>query len=146
VKDALEKKIIAYLQSHSVCTVATADEGRPLASTVEYVNSDLTIYFVSIAGTQKVRNLRRNPAVAITVNDAHLDLRGVKGVQMFGRASCIDEPHRQEEIRTLFFDKFAFTRLVHWQKTKSVFFEVTPERVDFIDYTVEFGHKDVWTR
>ena len=145
MKAELEKKIFRYFEEHSICTVATIEDDRPNASALEYVSKRLNLYFVSFPDTQKVRNLNSNPAVAITINEAYLDMRGVKGIQYFGMASVIKNDELKEKVRTLFYEKYPVFQLVHWQDASSVFYEVIPQRIDFIDYSVKFGNKETWT-
>lgn len=143
-KQALETAIARYLDTHSICTIATMEGARPNASTVEFVSEGLRLFFVAIAGTAKVANLRKNPSVALTVNESFLDMRGTRGIQYYGKARLVEEPEVIERIRCLFFDKFVVYRLIHWQSEKSLFYEIHPERIDYIDYRVKFGHKEVW--
>ena len=41
-----------------------------------------------------------------------------------------------------FFDKYLMEDAAHWFASRILFYEVTPERVDLVDYSVGFGHKD----
>ena len=140
-----DRKIMRYLEEHSICTVATIEEDRPNASALEYVNDGLKLYFVSFPNTRKVRNLGINPAVAITINEAYIDIRGIKGIQYYGIASVINDDKLREKIKQLFLEKFPVFQLMHWQKASSIYYEVIPQRIDFIDYSSKFGSKEVWT-
>lgn len=140
-----DRKIVRYLEEHSVCTVATIEKDRPNASSLEYVNDGLKLYFVSFPNTQKVRNLGVNPAVAITINEAYVDIRGIKGIQYYGAASAIEDEKMKAKIRKLFSEKYPVFQLVHWQKSSSIIYEVVPHRIDFIDYSLKFGSKEIWT-
>ena len=48
-----------------------------------------------------------------------------------------------ERIKTLFFDKYLLGDSAHWFGSRVLFYEVTPERVDLVDYSKGFGHKDI---
>jgi hypothetical protein len=140
-----DSRIIRYLEEHSVCTVATIEGDRPNASALEYVNDGLKLYFISFPNTQKVRNIGIIPAVAITINEAYIDIRGIKGIQYYGTASVIQDDKLKDKVRNLFSEKFPVFQLVHWQKSSSIHYEVVPQRIDFIDYSSKFGRKEVWT-
>lgn len=142
----LEQKIINYLEAHTMSTVATveAEYNRPHASAVEYVNDGLNLYFISIPNTCKTKNMEANPAVAITINESYLDMRGTQGIQYFGTARRLEDEKRHAEIREMFLDKFIVFRLIKWDFSKAWFYEVTPQRIDFIDYRKGFGKKEIW--
>ena len=140
----LELKIIRYLQEHSVCTLATIEDNRPLASAMEFVNEGATLYLAAIADTRKVANLRANPAVSLTVNEAYVEGQGVRGLQIFGTARPITDPAERDRVRSLFSDKFTVYQMIHWKEKRTVYYEITPDRIDYIDYSQEYGHKDTW--
>ena len=78
--------ILEILKTHRICHVATVEGDRPLNSTVEYVSDRTQLYFVSIPGTQKVRNLENNPHVAVTITGPGRTHRDITGLQIFGKA------------------------------------------------------------
>ncbi|MCU0304067.1 MAG: pyridoxamine 5'-phosphate oxidase family protein [Thermoanaerobaculales bacterium] len=139
----LERRILELLRGRHLANLATVEGQRPNVSAVEFVNDGLTLYFVSIPGTQKVANLAVNPAVALTVNGPGRSRREVTGVQYYGRAKPVTDAATVERIKTLFFDKYLFEDAAHWFGSRILFYEVTPERVDLVDYGRGFGHKDV---
>ena len=141
----LERRILDFLRDRPVANLATVEGQRPNVSAVEFVNDGLALFFVSIPGTQKVANIRENPAVALTVNGPSHSRREVVGVQYYGRARPVVDPESVERIKTLFFDKYLFRDAAHWFGTRILFYEVTPERVDLVDYSRGFGHKEILT-
>jgi len=138
----LEQRIIGFLNDRPVANLATIEGSRPNVSAVEFVNDGLTLYFVSIPKTQKVVNLAENPAVALTVNGPAHSRHEVLGVQFYGRAQPVLDPAATEHIKTRFFDKFLYEDAAHWYGNRMLFFEVIPERIDLIDYSAGFGHKE----
>ena len=141
----LKTRIESYLESHSICTVATVDGDKPHASAVEYVNAGTTLYFMTFPKSHKTQNMRANPAVAITVNESVLDMRGTQGIQYYGKAMIVEDADVAEKARKMFLHKFILFGLIGWDLKKALFVEVTPERIDFIDYKKKFGHKDILT-
>lgn len=144
----LEQKIIRYLEDHTMSTVATVDaeNNRPHASAVEYVNDGLNIYFVSIPDTCKTKNMDANPSVALTINESYLDMRGTQGIQYYGVVSKVTDPVRHAEIQEMFFSKYIMFRMIKWDFSRAWFYEVVPQRIDFIDYRKRFGNKEIWVR
>lgn len=142
----LETKIKHYLEAHTMSSVATidAENNRPHASAVEYVNDGLNLYFISIPNTCKTKNIEANPAVAITINESYLDMRGTQGIQYFGTAKKIENEEKHKKITEMFLDKFIVFRMIKWDFSKAWFYEVTPQRIDFIDYRKRFGNKEIW--
>lgn len=143
MSEELKQKIIAYLESHSIATVATVGaEGKPNASAVEYVNDGFTLYFMSMPKSRKTGDIKRNPAVALTINESVLDMRGTQGIQYEGMAKPVEDEEKVKKCAEMFYEKFVVFRLLKWDLTKALFMEVTPDRIDFIDYRKKFGHKE----
>lgn len=138
----LEHRILEYLRGRHLANLATVEGQRPNVSAVEFVNAGLKIFFVSVPNTRKVVNLAENPAVALTINSPGLSRADVMGVQYYGRAKPVTDRESIEQIKTLFFDKYLFEDAAHWFGLRVLFYEVTPERVDLVDYSKGFGHKD----
>ncbi len=138
----LEQRILDFLRERPIANLATAEGRRPNVSAVEFVNDGLKLYFVSIPKTQKVVNLVENPAVALAINGADRGRDEVMGVQYYGRAAPVTDHETIERIKTRFFDKYFYEDAAHWYGTRVLFYEVRPERVDLVDYSQGFGHKD----
>jgi uncharacterized protein YhbP (UPF0306 family) len=138
----LEHRILVFLGKRHLANLATVEGRRPNVSAVEFANDGLTLYFVSIPKTQKVVNLKENPAVALAINSPGRNRQEIMGVQYYGRARPVTDHESIERIKTLFFDKYLFEDAAHWFGSRVLFYEVTPERVDLVDYSKGFGHKD----
>jgi nitroimidazol reductase NimA-like FMN-containing flavoprotein (pyridoxamine 5'-phosphate oxidase superfamily) len=69
--DTLKSKILELLDQHRLMTVATnRPDGWPQATTVGYVNDDLTLYFLCSPRSQKAANLARDSRVSLTIDHA----------------------------------------------------------------------------
>lgn len=145
MSEELRKKIVDYLESHSIATVATvsAEGDRPNAAAVEYVNDGTTLYFMSFPKSSKTADIKANPAVALTINESVLDMRGTQGIQYFGKAKPVEDEEIVKKAREMFLEKFMIFGLIGWDLKKACFMEVIPERIDFIDYRKKFGHKEI---
>ena len=143
MSEELKKKITEYLEYHSIATVATVSaEGKPNASAVEYVNDGFTLYFMSMPKSRKTQDIKKNPVVALTINESVLDMRGTQGIQYEGKAKPVEDGEQVKKCAEMFYEKFVIFRLLKWDLTKALFMEVTPARIDFIDYRKKFGHKE----
>jgi heme iron utilization protein len=67
----LRKKIQALLSSQGLAVLSTANDAFPYANLVAFASdSDLkTLYFATARSTQKFRNLSRQPAAALLVDN-----------------------------------------------------------------------------
>ncbi len=61
---------IAYLNSHTILTMATASlDGEPDATALEYMNDGLEVYVFCRPGSRKVEHIQQNPRVFYEVHD-----------------------------------------------------------------------------
>lgn len=90
----LKSKILALLDQHRIMTVATLrPDGWPQATTVGYVNEDLTLYFLCGPDSQKANNLARDDRVSITIDHDTPDLMAITGLSMAAHArAVVDRP------------------------------------------------------
>ena len=95
-KDELRQRIIAFLQQEVICSLATCSDDMPRATVVRYRSHDLTVYIHSEGGG-KIKNIRANPNVSISICGPYSGFQSVKGLQAWGRAEIID-PQKDREI------------------------------------------------
>jgi len=83
--------------------VATSVDDRPHVAPVWYLYDDGVVSFVTSG--RKLRNLRRNPRVAVSIEKA--DETGVEWtVTMLGTATVYDDPERVEPIQRRVDEKY----------------------------------------
>ena len=114
-----------------VCRVATVSgEGVPHLVPVCHVLMNGKIYLGSGDDATKVRNLKANPRVTVTV-DLYSDHWGsIKGVMVQGRAALIDKGPRFRKVRALLYAKYPqYPTDAALDESDSVIVEVTPSRV-----------------
>jgi len=94
-------RIQRFLATKEVVVLATIQpDGSPLATPVWFLHSPDALTMISVAETQKVRNLRRNPRVCV-VGDAG-SRKDARGVIVHGRAEFVTEsPERRALVRAL---------------------------------------------
>jgi PPOX class probable F420-dependent enzyme len=100
VPEAVEELIAgARLSAH----LATAVEDRPHVAPVWYLYEDDTVSFVT--GGKKLRNLRSNPRVALSIEKA-TERRVDWTVTLLGTATVVEEPERVEPVRDRIYEKY----------------------------------------
>ncbi len=127
----LKKSVAELIQWERVCRVATAGRrGMPHLVPVCHVLHGGKIYFASGDDGRKVKNLRENPRVTVTV-DCYSDAwANLKGVMVQGRARLIQRGPRFKKIRALLYTKYPqYRREAAIAESDSVVIEVAPIRV-----------------
>ena len=127
----LKKSVAKLIEWERVCRVATmGHDGMPHLVPVCHVVADGKIYFASGNDGRKVRNLKANPRVAVTV-DLYSDAwANLKGVMVQGTATLIDKGPRFKKIRALLYRKYPqYPDEAALDESDSVVVEVTPTHV-----------------
>lgn len=113
----------------SFCVLATSSAaGRPHAVGVMYAAVGLTLYIQVSEGTVKVRNVRENPRVAISIPVRKYPFGPPMAVQFQGTARVLgpDDPQVQEFLRTGRLKRIA--SLSGDPRPDTRYLEITPER------------------
>ncbi len=127
----LKKSVAELIQWERVCRVATAGRrGMPHLVPVCHVLHGGKIYFASGDDGRKVKNLKENPRITVTV-DCYSDAwANLKGVMVQGRARLIERGPRFRKIRALLYKKYPqYPREAAIAESDSVVIEVAPARV-----------------
>ena len=127
----LNKTLAAFVAWERICRVATAGAaGMPHLVPVCHVLAGGKIYFASGDDGRKVKNLRENPRVTLTV-DVYSDHWGtLKGVMIQGRARLIERGPRFRRMRERLYRKYPqYPQEAAISPSDSVIVEVTPTRV-----------------
>ena len=124
--------IQGFLATRQVALLATVQaDGAPLAMPMWFLHDTATLTMISVEGTQKVRNLRRDPRVCV-VAEAVGGGGDIRGVTVLGRAEFLaDGPERRALIER-FHEKYPrLERLWGGRAMPSnrVMFKIVPERV-----------------
>jgi nitroimidazol reductase NimA-like FMN-containing flavoprotein (pyridoxamine 5'-phosphate oxidase superfamily) len=148
--EALRKKILTLLDEHRIMTIATLrPDGWPQATTVGYVNEDLTLYFLCGPDSQKAANLARDDRVSLTIDHDTTDLMAISGLSMAARAQAVDDPVEAGRILQLLAGKYpeqVEPLPMEMPTPEDVrIFRVTPTVISVIDYSKGFGHTDLVT-
>lgn len=106
-------------------------DGAPLAMPMWFLHDTATLTMISVEGTQKVRNLRRDPRVCV-VAEAGGGGGEIRGVIVLGRAEFLaDGPERRALVERF---HVKYPRLASlWggrsMPSNRVMFRIGPERV-----------------
>jgi PPOX class probable F420-dependent enzyme len=121
-----------FLAIKEVALLATVmADGAPLAMPMWFLHDAAALTMISVEGTQKVRNLRRDPRVCV-VAEAGGGGADIRGVTVLGRAEFLaDGPERLALIER-FHEKYRRLATL-WggraMPANRVMFRIAPERV-----------------
>ena len=121
-----------FLATKDVAVLATIQpDGAPLAMPMWFLHDPAALTMISVEGTQKVRNLRRDARVCV-VAEAVAEAGEIRGVTVVGRAQFLgDGPERRALV-----DRFhaKYRRLARLWNGRAmppnrVMFRIAPARV-----------------
>jgi nitroimidazol reductase NimA-like FMN-containing flavoprotein (pyridoxamine 5'-phosphate oxidase superfamily) len=130
-RSKLSGKAAALVAGERVCRIATASsEGQPHLVPVCHVLAAGKLYIGSGDDGAKVRNLRTNPRVTVTV-DLYSDYwAGLKGVMVQGTAKVIERGPAFQRARKKLYEKYPqYPKEAALSPSDSVILEITPTHV-----------------
>jgi uncharacterized protein YhbP (UPF0306 family) len=138
-------EIVEILAGANDMTIATLRlDGYPQATTVNYVNDGVTIYFGTGAETQKARNIAACDKVSLTVNLPYKTWDEIRGLSMGGRAARLTDPREIAKVGRLILKKFPQGADFGPDDATSIaLFSISPEVVSVLDYRKGFGHAEL---
>ena len=147
--EVIKQKILTLLDQHRIMTIATLrPDGWPQATTVGYVNEDMTLYFLCALDSQKAANLERDDRVSLTIDHDASDLMAITGLSMAARAVAVTDVAEAERILRMLPLKYPeqVELPVPMPTPADVrIFRVTPKVISVLDYSRGFGHTDLVT-
>jgi general stress protein 26 len=117
------------MAAQTYCALVTIDEtGRPQVRTMNPFppEDDMTVWFATNTRSRKVREMRRDPRVALYYSD---HAKAIGYVQITGRAVLVDDRQEILKRKRAYWDQ-AFPGLQNL-----VLVKVVPERLDVLNYT-----------
>ena len=127
--DAATQTFLATKQIALLATVQS--DGAPLAMPMWFLHDPATLTMISEAGTQKVRNLRRDPRVCV-VAEAGGGGENIRGVTVTGRAEFLADGAQRRALVERFHEKYPGLAKL-WggrpMPPNRVMFKIAPERV-----------------
>lgn len=148
--DPLDKRddALSFLVQNETGVLATlSEEGTPRARLVYYTCDDsFNIYFITLANTRKVADLKKNPHAAFVV--AQLDVP--RTIQLEGVATDLTDTAEIDPTlidfvqRLLSHEKFGIP-ITRFDPSELRFFKITPTWVRWGDFTFGTGTNEVLT-
>jgi len=139
------RRVLDLLKRHNIMTIATVRrDGYPQATTVTYANDGLDIYFGCDRTAQKIRNIKRDARVSLTIDRDYRDWTQIKGLSMAAEARVLTERSEIDHAIHVLGKKFAqWAQLSPLDRRAVKFVKVAPKVVSILDYTKGFGHTDL---
>jgi PPOX class probable F420-dependent enzyme len=128
--DAL--RVQQFLATQEVVVLATVQaDGAPLAMAMWFLHEPAALTMISVAGTQKIRNLRRDPRVCVVGEGGP---RGeVCGVTVHGRVEFLADGPERRALAERFVEKYRPYLERRWggraMPADRVMFRIVPTRV-----------------
>ena len=127
-----DPRIQGYLTTKDVVVLATVQpSGAPLAMPMWFVHDDMALTMISVDGTGKVRNLRRDARVCVVAESG--TRRDIRGVTVQGHAEFLPDSDERRRLVDRFHGKYDpdLARLWsgHAMPANRVMFRIVPARV-----------------
>jgi PPOX class probable F420-dependent enzyme len=124
--------IQGFLATRQVALLATVQaDGAPLAMPMWFLHDATAVTMISVEGTQKIANLRRDPRVCV-VAEAGGGGGDIRGVTVLGRAEFLADGLERRALIERFHQKYPRLESL-WggraMPSNRVMFRIAPERV-----------------
>ncbi len=139
---------LAFLKNHSLGTLATlSTEGTPRARVLYYAcDESLSLYFLTLANTRKVADIRANPKAAFVVTDAEKNQTlQIEGVFEEITDTATFGPILSELSGRLFPEESQAAPITHMDSAKPVFFKLVPTWIRFGDFVEANGSAEAFS-
>jgi PPOX class probable F420-dependent enzyme len=118
-----------FLASRDVAVLATLQaDGAPLAMPMWFLHDATALTMLSVEGTQKVRNLRRDPRACVVVEASE----PIRGVSVQGRAAFLAEGPERHALVERFHARYPGLQRI-WgglaMPADRVMFRIAPARI-----------------
>jgi uncharacterized protein YhbP (UPF0306 family) len=136
------ERIAHLLQEQTTLSLATTGEdGLPSVAPLFYIaDEELSLYWLSSPTSLHSRNLLRTPRAAGTVYCAAQSWREIRGVQMLGTVSVVDEPNRAVIVER-YCERFKLGRVLRVAVRQSVLHAMQPEFLRYLENSRGFRSK-----
>jgi len=138
----MDKRIVKFLKTNKVLTIATAVDNKPYCASCFYVfdEENKLLIFLSDKKTKHIYNALINEKVAGTINQSINVISKIKGIQFKGKFINPDgKPEKQ--YYHLYFEKFPFSKVI-----PSPIWAIALTWIKMTDNTLGFGKKLIWEK
>jgi general stress protein 26 len=143
---AAQAFILGQLNAHKVLTLATQRaDGYPQATIVAFAHDGLDLYVAVDAGSQKVKNIRRNGKVSVAVGRDHRDWNRIRALSMAAHAEVLRKRADIERAQAAIGARFPQLQAMGVADGYAgwAFLRIAPLLVSMLDYTQGFGHTEL---
>ena len=125
-------RVQAFLADRQVVVLATVQpDGAPLAMPMWFLHDPASLTMITVADTQKVRNLRRDPRVCVVAEGG--ETGAVQGVSVHGLAEFLPESADRRALTERLVEKYAPYLERRWKGRSMppdrLMFRIVPSRV-----------------
>jgi nitroimidazol reductase NimA-like FMN-containing flavoprotein (pyridoxamine 5'-phosphate oxidase superfamily) len=126
----LSGKVLAFIRGQRVARVATVGaDGTPHNVAVCTIAANGRIYFASEKAARKVRNISRNPHLALVFDHYSENWKRLRGAMIVGTGTIIDQGAAFHRARASLYRKYkSYARLAPIEEGESVIVCVIPTR------------------
>lgn len=138
----MDKKILNYINSNKVFTMATAMNNQPYCANCFYVfdENNYTLIFLSDDTTRHISEALSNELVAGTITTEVTSVAKIQGIQFNG--IFVNPPKEQaDNFYKIYYEKFPFARA-----KPSPIWGIEITSIKMTDNTLGFGKKLLWTK
>jgi PPOX class probable F420-dependent enzyme len=127
-----ESAVQRFLATKDVVVLATVQaDGAPLAMAMWFLHDPAVLTMISVADTQKIRNLRRDPRVCVVAEGGPKE--ALSGVAVHGRAEFLSDGPERRALAERFVEKYHPYLERRWggraMPADRVMFRIVPARV-----------------
>jgi len=138
----VDPRIVRYIRSQNVLTLATVLRGNPYCCNLFYAFDPerIRFYFLSSPETNHIRQALENEHVAGTISSTSRQVARLRGIQFAGRFFK-PEGHTEQAGRRLYVRRFPLAVMAN-----AALWAVDADRMKMTDNTLGFGTKLHWSR
>jgi uncharacterized protein YhbP (UPF0306 family) len=135
--------VTALLQGQNTLVLATScPDGAPRLAPLFYLpGENLRLYWFSSPASEHSRNLKHNPAAAVSIFRPTDRWKQICGVQMRGTAAVVTDRARRKAVAKAYTDRFQLGVLLQGALSRSRLYEFQPSWLRYIDNSKRFGDK-----
>lgn len=127
--DKLKIAIDEFLSSHNTCTLATCHLDNVRSTPIEYNYYNGFLYLLTEGG-EKFSNLLLNKNVSISVYEDYNGMNNLKGMQITGQASFIED---DEEFNNVLKFKGLNVEFINSMPIKMNIVRIVPDKIEFLN-------------
>jgi uncharacterized protein YhbP (UPF0306 family) len=141
-------RIAAFLDAHHVMSLATSGPQGPHAANLFYARDGFALLWVSDPRSRHSAELEAEPRVAATVAPDYSDFSDICGVQLSGKALCLNDTSQSGRARALLEARYPFpadmsnAASMKQAYASAKFYRLAPHRIVLIDNRRGFGRKE----